>query len=207
VLVTLTSSTQIYRDVWFTSTEQLFTGTFTPTHASGSETFDLEELVVDLPNLKRNYTQDSNVVIRVLGRSKDYKPALRRSGSIEPSPILLKEALYEIVNEQNDEVIVPFSTGSVKFSKLSYDGNGNYFTLRMKNLVQGGLYRLKIRADYKNFEIFSDDADVYINAFSPAETTGKAVPRITTGKNFEKIEYNLNRWSVQNSGSISYPPH
>ncbi len=156
VFVTLTSSTQIYRDVWFTANVQLFTGTFAPTFASGSELFNFDELVIDLPNLKRNYNLDQTLFVRVLARMRDYKPALRRSGSIEPSPIFLKEAFYEITNEQTEEVLIPFSTGSVKFSKLSYDGKGNYFELRTNNLVRNGFYRIKIRADHNNQTLVFD---------------------------------------------------
>jgi hypothetical protein len=59
----------------------------------------------------------------------------------------------------------------------------------------------KIGDDYKNFETFSNDADVYIHAFSPSGTTGQAVARLTTGINFKKIGYNLNRWTVRTSDS------
>lgn len=157
VFVTHTSSTQVYRDVWFTDSEQLFTGTFAPTFMTGSKIFKLDDIVVDLPNIKRTYHRGQTLYCRVFARPLDYKPSLVRSGSIEPSPIYFKEAYYEIVNEKTKEVMVPFSTGSIKFSKLSYDAHGNYFEVKTNNLVRGGLYRIKIRAEYTNQVLIFDE--------------------------------------------------
>jgi len=61
----------------------------------------------------------------------------------------------------------------------------------------------RINPVYSNFEAFSKEANLYINAFSPSGTTGQAVPRLTTGIDFENIGYNLNRWTVRTKDSVA----
>ena len=41
-------------------------------------------------------------------------------------------------------VVVPFDTGSVKSTEMSYDVSGNYFDLRMDLLEPGYAYGIKI---------------------------------------------------------------
>lgn len=157
VNVAFTSSTQIYRDVWFTNSQQLFTGSFAPTFATGSNFFDFSRIKVDIPNLKDQYLNNEICNIRVFCREYDYKPALRKSGSVDPSPEPLKDAYYEIVNYENEQPIVSFSTGSIKYSKLSYDKNGNYFNLDTSNLEKGNVYKIKILVNYNKQQTVFDD--------------------------------------------------
>lgn len=144
VFVTLTSSTSIYRDVWFTSTSQLFTGTFTPLFSTGSNSFDFSKVTVDIPNLKDQYFQDEEVYVRVFCRDIDYKPALRKSGSIDSTPQLVRDAYYEILNYDTDVSVISFSTGSNKYTKLSYDKNGNFFKINTNSLEKGNVYKIRI---------------------------------------------------------------
>jgi hypothetical protein len=60
----------------------------------------------------------------------------------------------------------------------------------------------RIKPVYNNFESFSNEADIYLNAFSPAGTTRNAVARLTTGIDFTNIGYNLNRMTVQKKDSV-----
>ena len=148
VFINHTSSTQIYRDVWFTDSEQIFTGNFSPTFASGAACINCDEINVSLSNLKNEYMKGDRMFVRAFARPKDYRPAIRKSGSTEPSPTFLKESYYEIVNEKTNKVLVPFSTGSIKFSKLSYDSSGNYFEFDTSNLLPGNMYRIRILANF-----------------------------------------------------------
>lgn len=156
VFVTFTSSTSIYRDVWFNSTQQLFTGTFMPTFATGSQYNPYSEIDLSLINIRPEYDRDQKVTINVLCREKDYKPIVRVSGTVNPSCILLKDAYFRIENEETEEVIVDYSTGSVSYSKLSYDENGNYFKLWTNSFSPGYRYKIKILANYNGEKIIFD---------------------------------------------------
>lgn len=156
VFVQHTSSTQIFRDVWFNASEQLFTGTFSPTFATGSIFYNYNELDVLIPNIRSEYGLGQKVILNVFGKEKNYAPALRKSGSVEPSPIVFKDAYYSIMNADTEEVLVNFSTGSTKYSKLSYDKNGNYFTLWTDGFAEESLYKIRILVNYNNQKFIFD---------------------------------------------------
>lgn len=156
VFVQYTSSTQIFRDIWFTNSEQLFTGTFQPSFITGSIFYDYDDLQITLSNLKAIYKQGEKAIIRVFGRKKDYAPAIKKSGSIESSPLFFKDAYYSLLNANTEEVIIDFSTGSLKYSKLSYDKNGNYFMLWTEGLAEESLYKIQILVNYNNQKLIFD---------------------------------------------------
>jgi len=51
--------------------------------------------------------------------------------------------------------VIPFSTGSEKFSELSFDNSGNYFDFDMSILEQGYSYGIKLA-------YYNGDMDTYI---------------------------------------------
>lgn len=155
VLVSPTSSTQIYRDVWFSGTTQYFTGNFAPSYETGSVNLGTDEITLDIPNLQ-TLTFGSSVLIRVFARNKDYRPALASYAARTPVPVLLKDAYYQISNSETEDVIVDFSTGSVKYSKLSYDKDGNYFILDTNSLRPEYIYKIKIMANWAGESIVFD---------------------------------------------------
>lgn len=158
VLVSYTGSTQYFRDVWFSGATQYYTGSFISKYSTGSNSLCISDLVVNVSNLKQDYYQDEIAFIRVFARNKDYKPAIRKSGSTDPSPLYLTDSYYEISNAETEEVVIPFSTGSNKYTKLSYDKDGNYFKFNIQNLPKYGLYKIKILVNY-NSEKFIFDRD------------------------------------------------
>lgn len=148
VFIEPSAGTDIFRDVWFTSTKQLFTGTIEPVYVTGSQVLNFDGISIGIPNLKSTYGSDEEIIVRVFATKKDYRPAVVQRGSLEPDPLLLKEAFFQIENAETKEVIVPFSTGSFKFSKLSYDFEGNYFKMWTKSLDPDSVYKIKILANY-----------------------------------------------------------
>jgi hypothetical protein len=53
-----------------------------------------------------------------------------------------------------------------------------------------------------NLKSFSKEADIYVNAFSPSESTAQSVARLTTGIDFKNIGYDLYRWTAQTKDSV-----
>lgn len=149
VMVMPATGTQIYRDVWFSSTTQYFTGNFAPQYASGSSFYDYDNFTLDIPNLT-TFQYNERVVIRVFIRDKDYRPALVSYAGQNPIPVLMKDAYYQIQNAETEEILVDYSTGSLKYSKLSYDENGNYFELWTDALKPEYLYKIRILVNDKN---------------------------------------------------------
>lgn len=147
VFVNYTTATVACRDVWYSGTIQYFTGTFAPSFSTGSTSLEPDEITLDIPNLQ-TYTHGTKTLVRVFARNKDYRPALVSYAQQTPEPVLLKDAYYQISNAENEDVLIDFSTGSVKFSKLSYDKDGNYFILRTDSLRSEYIYKIKILVNY-----------------------------------------------------------
>lgn len=156
VLVSETSSTIFFRDVWFSSSSQYFTGSFRPLYSTGSTSVDSLDIDIHLPNLHSEYSQNQKVTIRVVAKEKDYKPAIRLSGAVGNGEIFLSSSYFRIENANTEEVIVDFSTGSLEYSKLSYDKDGNYFTIWTNSFPAQNIYKVKILTNYNGQKIVFD---------------------------------------------------
>lgn len=97
---------------------------------------------VAVPNLKDEYEQDESPVLRLFVRDKDYNPAVVLTGSSSANGLAVANAYYRITNDRTDEIVVPFGTGSLKTTKLSFDAKGNYFKFFMKSLSPREVYRI-----------------------------------------------------------------
>jgi hypothetical protein len=116
------------------------------TFVSGSsETFVIDPsgpYSVNMSNLKNQYESDETTQLRLHVRPFDYNPSVISSGSTVGTTYAMANAYYRITNDITDDIVVPFGTGSIKFTRLSYDVSGNFFDFEMRNLPAGNLYRL-----------------------------------------------------------------
>ena len=97
---------------------------------------------VNVRNLKTEYESDEVVKFHLYVRPWDYNPAVVLTSSYDMSGSVITEAYYRVTNDRTNAVWVPFSTGSLKFSKLSYDSTGDFFWFYMNTLPPKNVYRL-----------------------------------------------------------------
>jgi len=98
-------------------------------------------LVSVISDLKPVYNSYEDVTLHLTVRSKDYNPAtVVAAPSVSPGTVLM-DAYYRVVNEGTGEVVVPYGTGTTKFTKLSWNDTGNYFNINMASLPTGTLMR------------------------------------------------------------------
>lgn len=119
------------------------------------------DLQVTLYDLKPVYYSNENPTLHVYVRPRNFNPAIQASasytvgflsggyatsGSIrlssEVASSVLTNAYYRVVDDRTDEVVVPFGTGAVPFTKLSYNDEGDYFKLYMQNFATGSILRI-----------------------------------------------------------------
>ena len=66
---------------------------------------------------------------------------------------MIKSAYYKLSRIADDFTVIGYGTGSVEYTKLSYDASGSYFDLDMSILEEGHSYELsvvyKLDNDYK----------------------------------------------------------
>ena len=118
---------------------------------SGLSSTELEDLSVYMKNLRPEYKESSKVKFRLVGRAKyptksysntasEYLTAkYLPSGSIEN--IGGDGAYYSVLDNQTDDIIIPFGTGSL----ISCDSTGNYFNLWMNGLQAERYYKFQFR--------------------------------------------------------------
>jgi hypothetical protein len=150
-----------FYDIWFSGSKVYLTGTFRPLVLSGSDVDPYNEFVVDVVNLKRVYDSSEEARIKVNVRNRDYKThrGVVASASLDIEREYIEKMYYSIINDETGEVVVPFGTGSVAYTQLSYDGDGNYFIMWMNSLVPGFKYRLKFLIDINRYDkkVVDDD--------------------------------------------------
>jgi len=98
-------------------------------------------LVSKIYDLKSVYESYEVVRLHLAVRSKDYNPATVATASSDLLGTVLMDAYYRVVNERTGMVIVPYGTGSSKYTKLSWNDYGNFFDINMASLPTGTLMR------------------------------------------------------------------
>lgn len=150
VYIPYNSGSFVCRDVWFSGTTQYFTGTLSLQYFTGSKDLNFDQTTVDITNIKSFYTAGEKLNLRVFIKEKDYKPAVLSYANLDSSPLYLKNCYYEISNQKTGQVLIPFSTGSLQYSKLSYDEDGNYFEIWIDSLPKDNIYTIKVLAQNNN---------------------------------------------------------
>lgn len=129
-----------YIELRFDDTVQ--TGSLDSTQLTGSANY-----VINVLNLKTDYEQDEKIRFNLFVRKTDYNPPVLSTGSLVMTGITVPNMYYRIENDSTREHVIPFGTGSVKTTRLSYGSGSNYFNFYMKNLQPGNLYKLVFMLD------------------------------------------------------------
>jgi hypothetical protein len=109
---------------------------------------DLDRLKVYFQNLKPEYKEKSKVKFRVVGRELyptrgfDTTPAALTVKYLPSGSRTLQQgAYYSVKDAETEDVIIPFSTGSI----ISCDSTSNYFNLWMDGFQPERRYRFEIK--------------------------------------------------------------
>lgn len=147
-----TYSGSIFYDGWRLNGQSLMTGTFVLTTDGATTDADPPQLTAKVRNLKNEYTGDEVVRFDVMFRKKGTILPFLSTASMAPKPYITRKAFYAIENDSTAFQAVPFGTGSDEVTRLSYDGNGNYFKFYMRNLHAGNLYRIIFLVDENGYK-------------------------------------------------------
>ncbi len=132
-------------DVWSHEAKEIHTGSAMLPKARGfSNSNPNSKFVLSVSNMRDFYNPRETARFRVFIREKDWSPTLytKATNAIEAYPVA--SASYEIYRVVDEEVVVPYGTGSSQHTRLSYDVSGNYFDLSMKLLEPGYMYGIRI---------------------------------------------------------------
>ena len=150
-ICTTSSATTLY-DVWFSSSvtqtdaitsTQFHTGTITPKTYSALSQQASTEYLLNITNLKESYSRSETARFRLYVRPQNWSPNVYTTAVSTPESVIIPTASYEICREVDNFKVIPFGTGSLKHTGLSYDVNGNYFDLGMNMFEAGYSYKIK----------------------------------------------------------------
>ena len=81
-------------------------------------------------------------------RDKDWNPTIYTVATTNIETKIINEAYYKVYRIADGFDVIPYGTGSVEFTKMSYDKDGNYFDLDMSLFEKDYSYGIKVA--YKN---------------------------------------------------------
>jgi hypothetical protein len=109
------------------------------------EALNINDAIVSLPKLQKTYKSTDIIRVDVFGRKKYPQKTFtnKLSDYLEPS-YLPYDSFYSIRDAESEMSIIPVDN----YTRLSCDGNGNYFMLDTSGLPQERYYRVEIRSEY-----------------------------------------------------------
>ncbi len=153
-VVCLDTSASIVYDKWYN------TGTLAPYFSSSidiykRENFDYdnsEEYILKILNNKYNYYNNESAKFKIFARKKDWQPTIYSVATNNAENEIITDLYYKIFRLSDNYVVVDYSTGSLAYTKTSYDSKGNYFDFDMSILEKGYNYGIKL-ARWNGYEI------------------------------------------------------
>lgn len=100
--------------------------------------------VTSLTNLRPTYYVHETNRFRFYVRHKDWSPTVYTVSTKKNDTLIIESGSYQIHRLTDDLVVVPYYTGSVAGTEMSFDVSGNYFDLSMKLLEPGYSYGIKV---------------------------------------------------------------
>jgi hypothetical protein len=140
-----TTASQVF-DRWFDSTLTtcFHTGSIDIINLDAQDYNPTNNYVVSLTNLKPSYDVEEQARFRFFIRRKDWNPTIYNVATNEIPTEIIESASYKIVRVSDNLDVIPYGTGSLMHTGLSYDNQGNYFDLDMNMLQPDYMYQIKL---------------------------------------------------------------
>ena len=136
------SITSIY-DVWHSGGIEYHTGSVVTVKTFDSQDYNLDQRYVSkVTNLRAVYDKGEKVRFRLYTRQKDWSPTIYTVASNDIETSIVDNAYYRFVRVSDNLEVIPFGTGSLNHTRLSYDASGSYFDLEMSLFDSDTVYEL-----------------------------------------------------------------
>jgi len=136
---------QYLYDVWHSASVEYFTGSgISPKTITASPYVPADEWVLTITNLKSSYNKTETPRFRIFSRPQNWSPNIYTVATTAIKPTIIRDAYYKIVRVYDNLDAVPYGTGSIKYTQLSYDSEGSYFNFNMNLLEADYAYAIKI---------------------------------------------------------------
>lgn len=158
------SEKQIF-EVWSKPTKvvqgiQLVTGSVFDVKKMDSKVYNPSTTyITTIKNLKSSYSQSDKARMRLFVRPKDWQPNIYTVAANTINPEIIDNAYYRIFRIIDEFDVISFGTGSGaqnKYTRLSYDKDGNYFDLDMSIFESGYSYGIQFAYDVNGRYVVQD---------------------------------------------------
>ena len=112
------------------------------------QTFDSQDYNFDqryvskVTNLRAVYDKNEKVRFRLYTRQKDWSPTIYTVASSDIETSIIDNTYYRFTRVSDNLDVIPFGTGSLNHTRLSYDASGSYFDLEMDLFDTDTVYEL-----------------------------------------------------------------
>ena len=140
-------------EVWAASPldDQLVTGSIITVRKFDTGTYNPNRtFTTTIKNLKSSYSQGDKSRFRLFTRERGSQPNIYTVASNTIEPTIIDNAYYRIFRVIDNFDVISFGTGSGaqnKYTRMSYDSNGNYFDLDMSLFESGYSYGIQVAYD------------------------------------------------------------
>ena len=80
---------------------------------------------------------------RLYVRQKDWNPTIYTKATTNIETEIIEDAYYKVFRVVDELEVIPYGTGSLNHTRLSYDASGSYFDLNMDLLQPDYAYAIK----------------------------------------------------------------
>jgi len=155
-----TTSSYLY-DVWHDGAgTQFVTGSQISVRSFLTNTaVDTGEYVSTITNLKPVYTQDEVARLRMFIRDKNWNPTIYTVATTNIETKVIEDAYFKVFRVADDFDVISYGTGSLNYTRMSYDKDGNYFDVDLSLFEKGYSYGVKVA--YKRDSKFNEQTELF----------------------------------------------
>jgi len=132
-------------DVWHSRSVEYHTGSAITVKTYDSPDYNIDQKYVSkITNLQSTYDTSEAARFRIYARKKDWNPTIYTVAANKIETSMIENAYYKITRVSDNFEVIPFGTGSLNYTRLSYDASGSYFDLSMDLLNTDTVYEITL---------------------------------------------------------------
>ena len=130
-------------DVWHSGGIEYHTGSGISVETFSNENYNFDQTYVSkITNMRDTYNRGEKVRFRLYTRQKDWSPTIYTVASSDIETSIIDNTYYRFTRVSDNLEVIPFGTGSLNHTRLSYDTSGSYFDLEMDLFDTDTVYEL-----------------------------------------------------------------
>lgn len=107
------------------------------------ENFEIPEYSLNITNLKPRYSSQENARFSLFVRNKEWSPTIYTVATQPAVCVSIEDAYFKLFRISDNLEVIPYGTGSMNHTRLSFDEKANYFDIDMSLLESGYSYALR----------------------------------------------------------------